>query len=183
MRAVMAVGLAAGLGVLALAGCQRQEAEKAQAPASAAAAVEAPPPRNPGLWVQTVDTAGMTQKAEICLDAATDLKIARFGAQAAGGRCAGNRVTRTPQGWAFESVCDLGTGGQVTTRGVATGDMASRYVLKAETTTTGAAAPQMNGTRPLTLEAAWQGPCPAGMAPGDMRLPGGVSINLLELAP
>jgi hypothetical protein len=39
----------------------------------------------------------------------------------------------------------------------------------------------MNGTHDMTLEASWQGPCPAGMQPGDMLLPGGMKNNMLKI--
>ena len=181
--------LVLSLSVLALAGCQKKaETTKAAddvAPAATAGqAAAAPPARKPGLWVQTVKSGDMSQRAQVCIDAATDAKISLFGAQAGAGRCAGNRVTPAAGGgWAFESVCDMGSGGTTTTKGVATGDMASHYRLTATSTTTGAQAAQMNGAREMSLEAAWQGPCPAGMKPGDMTLDGGVTINLLTLAP
>jgi hypothetical protein len=40
----------------------------------------------------------------------------------------------------------------------------------------------MNGSHKMVLDAVWQGPCPAGFKPGDMELPGGMKINVLEMA-
>nr|QQZ49522.1 hypothetical protein JKL49_21540 [Phenylobacterium glaciei] len=39
----------------------------------------------------------------------------------------------------------------------------------------------MNGPHKITVEAAWQGACPEGYKPGDMSLPGGIKINILDL--
>ena len=61
------------------------------------------------------------------------------------------------------------------------GDFNSRYLIQAESSTVGAEAPQMNGTRKMTIEAAWQGACPSDFKPGDMEIAGGVRINLLDM--
>ena len=142
---------------------------------------DAPPSRAPGLWVQTVSSAGMTQQSRLCVDAAVEAAFGWWGQTT--GACAKPSVTRGPDGgWRFNSRCDMGPAGVNATTGVATGDFSAADRMQAETITTAAAAPQMNGAHKMTLEAAWQGPCPAGMKPGDMTLPGGMKINLLEVA-
>jgi hypothetical protein len=40
--------------------------------------------------------------------------------------------------------------------------------------------PQANGTHKIAVEATWEGPCPGGMKPGDMEMPGGMRINVNE---
>lgn len=160
---LMAGLLAAGL---ALAGCQ-----KADAPAA----------RKPGLWEQRVSGGAFSQVSRVCLDAAADARMGWIG-EPAGAACQKPPLKKQGQGWRFETVCDLGPGGKTVGSGTVSGDLSSRYVVQAESTTTGAMAPQLNGTRRFTVEAAWQGPCPADMKPGDLALPGGVKINLLDLA-
>jgi hypothetical protein len=32
------------------------------------------------------------------------------------------------------------------------------------------------------MEATWQGPCPADMKPGDMAMPNGMKINMMDMA-
>lgn len=194
MRPVLVLCMIAVAG-LGLGGCNRKNDEtapkaaaagQAAAPAvaSAPAAVSAPPRRKPGLWRQTVSTAGMTQSSRICLDEAAEQKLSAFGEQATRGMCEKNEVSRRPDGtYAFTSVCDMGQGGKTTTTGVASGDFDVRYKVEAESTTTAASAPQMNGAHKMTLEAEWLGPCPAGFKPGDIELPGGMKINALQMAP
>jgi len=178
MRGVIVLSIS----VLAVAGCQKKPEEKAAAEAgkapAAASAPMTPPARKPGLWSQTVTTAGVTQTMKICFDEAVDKRMAVYGQAVGQDRCAKNVVTPTAGGWRFESVCDMGSGGTTSTTGEAKGDFSSRYEVKAVTETTGAEAPQMNGRHEMSLTAAWQGPCPAGMKPGDMQLPGGMTINL-----
>lgn len=171
--------------VLALSACSKSDDQAAKPPegAKTVAPSQTPPQRKPGLWEQRVSNGDFVQVTRICLDAAVDAKLSWWGAQATQDVCEKNLTSRTSDGgWRFSSVCDMGSGGKTTTSGVATGDFDKHYQITAESSTVGAAAPMMNGTRKMTIDAAWQGPCPAGMAPGEMSLPGGAKINLLGAA-
>lgn len=175
---------------LALAGCGQKEAAKAPAdsaaaPAAATAAVgpATPPARKPGLWTQTVSMGDFNQTTRLCLDETTDKSMSLWGAQMSKDMCETNETTRGLDGsYRFNSVCDMGSGGTSRTSGVASGDFQTSYKVDAETTTEGASAPQMNGTRKMAINAAWQGPCPEGFKPGDMELPGGMKMNLTDLS-
>lgn len=184
-----------GLAVLALSACNRSgdaaqdQAAEATAPAepgavaSDQATAPAAPKRKAGLWEQRVSTEGMVQVSRICIDEALEQRLGWWGQQATTEGCEKNLVTRRADGgWQFSSVCDMGSGGKTTTSGVATGDFDTRYVVKAQSSTVGAEAPQMNGTREVNIESAWQGACPEGFRPGDMELPGGIRLNLLDMA-
>jgi uncharacterized protein DUF3617 len=181
MRKSIWVGVAA---LLALGACN----QKPDTPATAGEAAQVPemtaPARKPGLWEQRVSNGEVLQVSRICLDADVDKKISWWGTPATKDICQKNLVTHRPDGgWQFGSVCDMGTGGQVTAAGVASGDFSAHYQLAGQTSTKGAKASLMNGVRRLTIDAAWQGPCPAGMQPGDMTLPGGAKMSLLEVHP
>jgi len=171
------VGAAA---LLALAGCGKQKAaEGGKAPAQAQATAPAPaqmPQRKAGLWEQTVHNGQMNQTTRICLDAATEAKLGIEGTPKGPNPCTQSAVTRTPGGWEFSSSCDMGEMGKMTTHGVASGDFGSSYQVDVDSTTTGAQAPEMNGRHRFSIAAKWLGPCPAGMAGGDMEL-AGVRIN------
>lgn len=175
---------------LSLAACgQKEEAAATGGDAAAPAAAVAqagpvtPPSRKPGLWTQTISMGDFSQTTRICLDEAVEKQVSLWGAQAGEEMCQKNEVTRGPGGgYSFTSSCDMGTGGRTTTTGTATGDFSSKYRVEAQTTTEGASAPQMNGTRAMVVEAAWQGPCPADFKPGDMELPGGMKMNLAAMA-
>lgn len=187
MRGFWGGGLGVMLGVGLLAGCQKSDegaktGDAPQASAAAPAAPTSPPKRKPGLWAQTVSTAGMTQTTKICLDEATESRMTAWGQQVSDGMCARNVITPTAGGWSFESECDMGEAGKSVTKGTATGDFDSKYVIKATTTTTGASMAQANGVHEMEMTAAWEGPCPAGMKPGDMSLPGGVTINMNQMS-
>lgn len=177
-----AIGIAA-VALLALAACQKKTesaatGKAAPATASAPASPMTPPPRKAGLWEQTVSTAGMTQLTKLCLDEATDKQMAWWGSQAAKSNCEQQVITPRPGGgWDFRSVCKSPDGAVITSSGAATGDFNSRYKVDVASTTTGGSMPQANGEHKIAIEATWKGPCPAGMKPGDMELPGGMKIN------
>jgi len=181
------------VGLLALSACNKKPAQTPQAPAAPgstpsvaapapAAAPASMPARTPGLWEQKVSSRGMTQVSRICLDKAVEQRFTVWGQHAGQGACSRTRLApRAGGGWEFASSCDMGENGRTETRGQVSGDFAKAYKVSAESTIAGARAPQMNGTRAMTLEASWQGPCPAGMAPGDMLLPGGLKINMMQI--
>lgn len=177
--------------IVALGACNRADDAKTQpaageaaAPAKAPAAADfTAPKRKPGLWTQTVTTAGMTQTVRLCTDATTEEKLSVWGGQSTRDQCARQDIRQGPGGSiAFESVCEMGAGGTVTTTGAMTGDFSSAYVVKARSVTTGAAAPQMNGEHDMTMEAKYQGPCPADFRPGDMEVAQGVKFNVVEMS-
>jgi hypothetical protein len=188
---VWKTGLVCAAAALALAACNRND--QSDEPSKMAGTVVTPggpkptPPqtaqRKAGLWEQRISIEGVdfVQTMRVCLDAATDQKVSWWGDQNARSDCEKNLVSRqTDRNWRFSSVCDMGSGGKVTTSGVASGDFGSKYQVSAETSTAGAAAPQMNGTRKLAIDAKWEGPCPAGMTPGEVELPGGARLDLVQ---
>lgn len=176
--------------LVALSACSKKPAQtpRAPAPPGAAPAASAPltpaalPQRAPGLWEQKVSSEGRTQVSRICLDKAVEQRFSVWGQHAGAGACGHPRITpRVTGGWDFASSCDMGQNGKTETHGQVTGDFARSYKVSAESTISGAHAALMNGTHAMTLEASWQGPCPAGMQPGDMLLPGGMKINMMQI--
>ncbi|MDE2485868.1 MAG: hypothetical protein KGO51_00575 [Alphaproteobacteria bacterium] len=189
MRRTAAIGAVA---LLALAGCQKktneQAAANAQAPAPAAgtaqgraqtAAAPSEPlklSRRPGLWEMKMTTEGMTQASRVCVDAATDAKLGITGVHKGPNPCSEQKMTKTASGYQIDTVCNLGDAGVLTNHAVMTGDPGSHYTVEMTTTTKGARAAQVNGTRKAVMEATWKGACPADMKPGDVEV-GGVKFN------
>jgi len=176
-------------GLLALAACNKKPADAPRTPAppgaaptSGTPAPTAMPERAPGLWEQKISTGGISQVSKICLDHAVEQRFTVWGQHAGKSDCSKTKLTPRPGGgWAFASTCDMGDGGKTATTGEVTGDFAKAYKVSARSSVSGARSPQMNGTHDMTLEASWQGPCPAGMQPGDMLLPGGMKINMMKI--
>lgn len=189
MRRVFTV-LGATAAAISLAACQKSD----QASGEKAATGDAPPAvakggpidpasfkRRPGLWSQTMTTNGTTQTIKLCTDEPTEAKFSLMGQQISKDMCPKNVITPTAGGWTFESECDMAGMGKSVTKGEATGDLNSRYTIKATVVTTGSSMPQANGTSQMEILAVREGECPAGMKPGDMTLPGGMTMNLNSL--
>lgn len=177
MRLWMAA-LLTGAMALPLAACNRADEEPAPRK------VYETPDRKAGLWKQTTTAAGMgdVPTVHLCLDAATDKKMAWWGQQGMRANCPQNEVTRNADGsWSFQSVCESPGGTKTTTKGQVSGDFQARYHVEAQNTTVGAPRPEMNGSRAVTMDAEWVGECPANMRPGDLQLPDGSLVNMVEL--
>ena len=175
--------------VLALGACGKKgeagkavDANAAAVPVAAKAPVSmTPPARKAGLWEQTISSGKMVQTSRICFSEELNKKMSLWGQQSGKTDCSEQSMTPTPGGWAFKSTCNLGSSGTITSRGEVKGDFGSHYTVNMTSSTTGAAAPQMNGEHAMTLEGTWKGPCPADFKPGDMELPGGMKINMLTM--
>ena len=190
MRRVAMVGASLLAISFTIAACQKKTdaAATGEAPAAAATAptaLTAPPSRKAGLWSHTVESAGVNQAMKVCLDADTDAKMTVWGQAAGKDMCAKQSFTRTAGGYAFESECDMGGAGRTVSKGTVTGDFNSAYTVKVSSVTTGASMPQANGAHDTTLTARWEGPCPAGMQGGDVKIqvPGGpeMTINMEKM--
>lgn len=186
LTTVTAIALAAA----ALASCGKKD-EAARAPDAASAGKQAnataplsltPPARRPGLWEQTISTAGRSQTTSICFDEAMDKQMAVWGQASSQERCEGAEIKpKLGGGWTFSSTCNLGTSGKIVSQGETSGDFKTAYKVTFNSVTTGAAMAQMNGATSGEVSAVWKGACPADMKAGDMVLPGGMKMNILAL--
>jgi hypothetical protein len=143
------------------------------------------PVRKPGLWRQSMLVGGSAyvQDVKFCLDAQTDEKVSWWGKTGLRSDCFKDEIIQKPDGsWHFSSVCVREDHVKMTTEGTAVGDFQRRYQLTAETTISNPVDPRQSGTRTMTLDSEWLGPCPDDMRPGQLNYPDGQSINLLDMA-
>ena len=165
-------------------GCQRPAARHEAAATTPVATLAAlGTPRAPGLWEQRVSNGTAVQISRVCLDAAMERTVALAGRSLNEAQCGTHTVTQGSDGWHIATICDMGAAGRVTTRGLATGDFAHRYQIRFDQATTGAASDALNGNRRLIVDATWQGPCPAGMAPGQMDTADGHRLAITDMLP
>lgn len=196
MRRIVIVSL--GVAAASLAACGKKPDAPAapgngkpvvETSAPAAAAPVGPvaaPRRKPGLWTQTMSMQKFTQATKICIGPDTDTKMSVWG-QATKTPCTKNSFSPKLGGWTFESECDMGEGGKIVSHGDITGDFNNDYTVKVTSTTTGAAMAQANGVHEMTMQAKYEGACPADMKPGDlvMNVPGmkgGMKMNIEKMA-
>src|SRR5258708_22435265 len=177
---------------LALAACQKPPGGSASATAQSAtapASTGAIPHRRAGLWEQTMSENGKPigmGSMQMCVDAAMEAKTSVFSHQAqshAASRCSATQASRGPDGsYSFSTTCSLPGGATMSTKGTASGDFNTGYQVHTETDTSGAGYAALNGHRVMEITGKWLGPCPAGMAGGDVQFAGGIRVNGRRLA-
>ena len=149
--------------------------------ASLSAAASEFPTRRAGLWQTSIhvdETKMGAMSTKMCLDAMTDAKMMKYGMSQQGNQCdapsiQGFGATRT-----VDAVCHMNGGTQkshmiITYNGDASYHM--DIVTKFDPPFYGRAQSHQS------QDAKWMGPCPAGMKPGDMEMPGGYKVNALEM--
>ena len=153
-------------------------------PADAPDAANAPM-RKAGLWELKLTRDGKSGKLgwlKVCLDAATDSRLGVFGRHFAKGDCQ-RSITRQDDGaYRFSSTCTVGGGAVVATHGVATGDFNTGYTIRSDINVTGAPFEPMNGSHAITIEGRFNGPCPAGLRPGEVSLGTGMKVSIDQLS-
>lgn len=137
------------------------------------------PVRKPGLWeVKTsVDNrggAGMTVRQ--CIDAGTDRLMMSTTGPLAESACLKRDIRRSGDTVTVDAACTA-LNRTATTHAVITGDFASAYMMTV--TAHGDAMPR--GTMTMTVTGKWLGPCTAGQRPGDVIMPGGLKLNILQM--
>lgn len=143
------------------------------------------PRRKDGLWEMRVETAtkGQPMTLQQCADAATDRLLQEQGASRQAEvrkptNCQEDMRSEVGRVLTHKEVCKL-PDATVTRLTVITGDMNSSYRVSSHTTYA-PPRPKQDETD-LVMEAQWKGACPAGMRPGDMVLPGGMKMNVIDM--
>lgn len=143
------------------------------------------PARKAGLWELQVDLGRPNlpvRAMKHCIDAATDkLMNAQYGG--AGQNCAKQDVAKSGATMTIDSVCEF-AGATVTSHSVVSGSFDSAYTVDVISTRAGGRPrPGMppSGATHMKISAKWLGPCEAGQKPGDILMPNGMKINILDL--
>jgi hypothetical protein len=144
------------------------------------------PTRKAGLWDMSIAFEGgkmPSQTMQHCVDAQSDkLMNANFGGMAKEG-CSQKDVKRSGDTITMDSVCksDMGT---TTSHAVITGNFDSAFTVKMSSTTEGGkprAGMPANHSSNMTVQAKWLGACKAGQKPGDIMMPNGIKMNVMDL--
>jgi len=142
-------------------------------PARAAAPM---PYSKPGLWViQQHMGTGRTYSSKMCTDAASQAAMLKAGAGLSAQMCDKQDTSASGAQVTIDAVCHVGPS-TLTSRTVVTysGDSAFHVVSD------GVFSPALMGKTKshTTMDAQWNGACPAGMAPGDLIGPTGVKMHV-----
>ncbi len=190
MRITMIAIPAALSATLAMTACNKPASnpKPVVGPAAVSGAGVTAPIRRAGLWEQAMLRDGkpamgpMGGKLSLCLDADTGAKMGVFGRQMGRGMCQQQSVTRGLDGsYTFASSCTFPGGGRFVSKGAASGDFSSHYVVRSETDVSDAPMERMNGHHTMEMTAVWKGPCPSDMKPGDMVMGNGFKVNVAQM--
>jgi len=149
-------------------------------PAADAFAVELPV-RKAGLWeMKMVRSGGSIPEMTMqhCTDATTDKQMSTSFSPGKE-TCSKQDIQKTATGYASDSVCSV-AGMTITSHAEIIGDFNSAYTVKSTSHSEGtpSGVPRDSTT---TIEAKWLGACKADQKPGDIVMPGGMKMNILDL--
>ena len=149
-------------------------------PACEASAVELPI-RKAGLWEMKVLRTGSPvpdMTMQHCTDATTDKQMSTSFSPSKD-ICSKQDIQKTASGYVSDSVCGV-AGMTITSHAEITGDFNSAYTVKSTSHSERgpSAAPRDSTTM---IEAKWLGACKPDQKPGDIMMPGGMKMNILDL--
>jgi Protein of unknown function (DUF3617) len=134
------------------------------------------PTRKAGLWeIKTTATAGRAVQIQQCVDAKTDQAMQAHVGSMPQRDCSKRDVQKSGATTTIDSVCTV-AGRTLISHVVITGSFDSDYTMVI--TSQSDAAPAQRTT---TMSAKWLGPCAADQKPGDMIMPNGMKMNLLDM--
>jgi hypothetical protein len=141
------------------------------------------PVRKAGLWeMKVVRTGSPTPEMTMqhCTDESTDKEMNSTFSPMAKDMCSKQDIQKTATGYVTDSVCTVG-GMSITSHSDITGDFNSAYTMKLTSHNEGGPASVPRDST-STIEAKWLGACKPDQKPGDIVMPGGVKMNVTDMA-
>jgi hypothetical protein len=149
-------------------------------PACEASAVELPI-RKAGLWEMKVLRTGSPapdMTMQHCTDATTDKQMSTSFSPSKD-ICSKQDIQKTATGYVSDSVCSV-AGMTITSHAEITGDFNSAYTVKSTShSERGPSSVPRDST--TMIEAKWLGACKPDQKPGDIMMPGGMKMNIMDL--
>jgi hypothetical protein len=150
-------------------------------PALDAAAVDLPT-RKAGLWEMKVLRSGTSvpdMTMQHCTDATTDKEMSSAFSPSGKDVCSKQDIQKTATGYVSDTVCGV-AGMTITSHAEITGDFNSAYTVKSTShSERGPSGVPRDST--TTIEAKWLGACKPDQKPGDIVMPGGMKMNIMDL--
>jgi hypothetical protein len=149
-------------------------------PAADALAVDLPV-RKAGLWEMKMARTGGSipdMTMQHCTDATTDKQMSTSFSPGKE-TCSKQDIQKTATGYVSDSVCGV-AGMTITSHAEITGDFNSAYTVKSTSHSEGGPSGVARDST-TTIEAKWLGACKGDQKPGDIVMPGGMKMNILEL--
>ena len=148
---------------------------------TSAMAADPLPIRKAGLWeIKMVRTGSPIPEMTMqhCTDETTDKVMNGIASPMAQEMCSKQDIKKTATGYASDTVCNV-AGRSITSHSEIVGDFNSAYTVNTASHSEGGAA----GARDTTskIEAKWLGACQPDQKPGDIVMPGGRKMNVMDL--
>ena len=137
------------------------------------------PTRKAGLWelkMSFENRDAASPAIQQCIDASTDHMMQSSAGPLAQAACSKRDVQKSGNTVTIDATCTL-AGKTATSHSVITGSFDSAYTMTVTSESDSLPGGKMN----MTMAAKWLGPCAADQKPGDMIMPGGFKMNILEM--
>ena len=134
------------------------------------------PARKPGLWelkMTLEESSTPPQVMQQCIDAATD-KLMQEKFSVSRDVCPKQEMSKSGSTIVVDASCKFGTIA-ATTHAVFEGDFDSAYTAKVTT------ALESGVKKNMMMQAKWLGACKPDQKPGDIEMPNGMKMNILEM--
>ena len=151
--------------------------------ATSAQAVDMPV-RKAGLWEMKMVRAGSSMPEmtmQHCTDETVDKDMNNNVSPMAKQVCSKQDIQKTATGYVTDSVCGV-AGMTIKSHAEITGDFNSAYTVKTTAHAQGGAVGPAGRDTTMTLEAKWLGACKPEQKPGDIVMPGGMKMNIKDMA-
>lgn len=141
------------------------------------------PARKPGLWeMRSDDGSGAKEGSHTmqqCIDAASDKALRDMGQGMGKDLCSKQELSSDGGKLVMDSVCKIGNT-VATSHAVMSGDFGTAYRMESKSSYSPPLMGRAEGHS--VMEAKWIGPCKADQKPGDMVMPNGMKMNVLDMA-
>ncbi len=139
------------------------------------------PTRKAGLWEMKLVRTGSSMPdmtMQHCTDATTDKQMSTSFSPGKE-TCSKQDIQKTATGYVSDTVCGV-AGTTITSHAEIAGDFNSAYTVKSTShSERGAIGTPRDST--TTIEAKWLGACKPDQKPGDIVMPGGMKMNIMDL--
>jgi hypothetical protein len=151
--------------------------------ADSPAFAESYPPRRAGHWeliLTLEDGSAAPQAIQQCVDAESDNLLHTFGGLTIAGTTCTSAQRKDGANLHVDTVCKVDDKITATLQTVFAGDFNASYTVRATTRVEGEPAATKTPPRTMLIAAKWLGACKPDQRPGDLVLPDGKRMNVIE---
>jgi len=148
------------------------------------AAADEYPSRRAGHWELTLtaeDNSVTPQVLQLCVDAESDQALHTFGGLMIAGTTCTQTLRKEAAAIHVDTVCRQGPTSTAYLQTIFTGDLDTNYTVRATTRVENESpADKAEPPRTVLIAAKWLGPCQGDQRPGDIVMPGGKRVNVID---